>query len=421
MTEVKNSSLDLLSRQMSGSIRKEERDVEGPSGFKTMLKSKNQKKDSGKSETAESGDKKDTETSDAAASAVAAGMLEAQKPADNSKMTGQELIRSMLSDDTKTGGIQAVASGDGEKAQKIDPFQSMNQIRLQKLTGNAEGMKQSESGRTAVLPDGREEIPDAGLMDKLVMPVKGNQKEAQGKGILTQDKTAGPVTDLENEKNILAEQLLRKASAKALNQTEEEQVIPGGKTEEKQAPVKEEKKPENSMEIFQEKSHEPNQALHIQTNQDDISYTTVNAENLKDLEAKLSEQILNHIHAGKRDLEVQLEPHNLGKIQIKVSYEDNQVSVSVLCTESKTLKLLSQSAGDLGTILENNLERPIHIIVDKHESDYLNNQQDQGGRQEQRGQNQENRQEENREDFIQKLRLGIFETDSSDDIYTNYR
>ena len=111
---------------------------------------------------------------------------------------------------------------------------------------------------------------------------------------------------------------------------------------------------------------------------------------------------------------MQLEPHNLGKILIKVAYEKDQVSVSVVCTESKTLKMLSQSAGELGSILENNLERPIHVIVDKQQADYLNNNQEHQGNGREQQEHRQNQSDDFGDDFIQKLRLGISDLDSDE-------
>ena len=53
MTEVKNSSLDLLTRQMSDIRKSSEKPVDELSGFKTMIKSRNQKKDDKSPETKE--------------------------------------------------------------------------------------------------------------------------------------------------------------------------------------------------------------------------------------------------------------------------------------------------------------------------------------------------------------------------------
>jgi flagellar hook-length control protein FliK len=176
-----------------------------------------------------------------------------------------------------------------------------------------------------------------------------------------------------------------------------------------------EEKPENNSGIIRENSYEPAHRLRMESEKDGVTYTTVNAGNPEGLETKLSGPILKEIHAGRGDLDVQLEPHNMGKIRIRISYEDHQVSVAILCSESKTLKLLSQSAGELGSILEHDLERPVQIFVDKQEADYLNDQNGQSGGQNRNQSRQENRKEENREAFIQKLRLGIFETGNTQD------
>ena len=88
--------------------------------------------------------------------------------------------------------------------------------------------------------------------------------------------------------------------------------------------------------------------------------------------------------------------------------------MSIVCSESKTLKLLSHSAAEIGSILEANVERPFQVVVEKQEADYLQNQQQQkqDGGQEQQHQQQQKQADDNAEDFIQKLRLGFFGTDS---------
>jgi len=93
MTEVKNSSVDLLSRQLTSSRKQGEKAADGLSEFKAMLKSGNQKKD-GKSQ--ESGEPSDDKlpaaevTSEAAALAAAAGMAGVQEPEEKFQMAGQK-------------------------------------------------------------------------------------------------------------------------------------------------------------------------------------------------------------------------------------------------------------------------------------------------------------------------------------------
>ena len=420
MAEVKNSSIDLLTRQMPGSRKKEEKAVDGFSGFRTMLKSKNQKKDGVNEETKDSGNIAEGAAAETAAALAAAGTVEAQNPGDMLWLMGQGLVQK-LAEGPVTDNVQGVMPEEGEKVQVMDPFQTLNQLRFQNLSEKS-GQEAvfKEAAATALLPEAEEKTNDTGQADKTGMLIKADRKESTGHKespdleILGQADGSG--SDQAGKENILGTMQFKGASEAVSVRNEEESAAPvqKGKIEEK--PVfteKDEKKSEKNPGIIREDSHEPSHLLHIQSEKDEAVYTTVNAENLEGLETKLSQQILNQIHAGSKELDIQLEPHNLGKIRIRISYEDSQISISVLCSESRTLKLLSQSAGELGAILENNLERPIQILVDKQGADYLNNQKEQGGGQHQ--QQHENRKEESHEDFIQKLRLGIFETGGTED------
>lgn len=139
---------------------------------------------------------------------------------------------------------------------------------------------------------------------------------------------------------------------------------------------------------------------------------TVKAEQPEDLSQKLMDQIMKKAALRQKEFEVQLEPHNLGKISIKISYSENQTTVSVLCTEAKTLSLLSEHAKEMGAILETNLGTPTNIFVEKQDSNYLDQQKSDDGQKGWSGQEQNhsgrNRDgESNPSDFIQKLRLGI--------------
>lgn len=422
MAEVKNSTIDLLTRQMPVTRKKDERAVDGFSGFKTMLKSKNQKKDGGNAESKEPGDTKEDAVVDSSAAVIlaAVGILEAQNPEDMLRLMGQGLVQKLM-EDPLTDKIQEVMPEEGEKVQAMDPFQALNQLRFQNLTENpGQETAFKEDAASALLQEAEGNIPNADLTDGMM--VETNHKESSdqvkilGSEILGQAEGAG--SGREGKKGILEAIQLKGASEAVPVRKEEEAAMPVQRASLEKKPAffeEDEKKQEIKPEIFHESTHGPSHSLHIQPKKDEVVYTTVNAESLEDLETKLSEQILKQIHVGRGELDVQLEPYNLGKIHIKVSYEENQVSVSVLCSESKTLKLLTHSAGELGSILENNLERPVQILVDKQGADYLNDQKEQGSGQEQHQPQHENRKEENREDFIQKLRLGILDAGNTED------
>lgn len=430
MAEIKNSSVDMLVRQMPDNRKKDEKTADGPSGFKIMLKNKNQKKDSENTEPKEAkepGNQTEGTAVDAAAILAAAEAVKAQKPEAMLPLMGQELIQKPAEGSSLTDKVQGVMPEKGEKVQIIDPFHTLNQMKFQNLTKNSEQKPAfKENVVTAVLQGTAEKTPDTGLEDKTTVLGKANQKEVPdqkdflGLEFLRQSDQTGPgQKGVENNlKGLQFQGISEKMPVRKESETESS--IPAQKAKSEKTPVlaeKDEKNLEKGPGIVRENAYVPDHHLHISSKKGEATYTTVNvnAQTLEDLDTKLSQQILKQIHAGRGDLEVQLEPHNLGKIQIKIAYEDHQVSVSVLCSESKTLKLLSQSAGELGSILENNLERPVQILIDKQGTDYLNQQKDQSSGQEHHQPQQENKKEENREDFVQKLRLGIFETGNPED------
>nr|WP_288830520.1 flagellar hook-length control protein FliK [uncultured Clostridium sp.] len=421
MTEVKNSSVDLLSRQLTTSRKKEEKAAEGLSEFKTMLKNGTQKKDGKSQEPRESFEENPPTVevaSEAAALAAAAAMAKVQVLEEQFQMAGQEPEVQIME---AIGDVQTpvLVSEESGKIQTMDSFRVLDQFRFRQLTENGISAEKLDDGISMIMADSSKEKPDPIFLNAMATLQKTGKKEPVIQDIAGQKPEEAVNPD--GKKDILSEQPLMKAAETVSGLAEEEPVVILHKSssQEKPGPVDEDQ--DKIGKSLQEKPFEPERLWNRHLEKPEEVHTTVRAENSKELEAKLSEQILKQIREGNGELDIQLEPHNLGKIRIKISYEDNQISVSLLCTESRTLKLLSQSAGNLGSILESNLERPFQVLVDKQEPDYLNQQQEQGGRQGQSGQHQESQREENREDFIQKLRLGIFETESAEESGVGYR
>ncbi len=116
--------------------------------------------------------------------------------------------------------------------------------------------------------------------------------------------------------------------------------------------------------------------------------------------------------AGKSEFEIWLEPANLGKMAIKVAYENGRAMVSIMCTNEKTMELMSQNARHLGNILQQHTGDETVVVIDQPESDYLQqktDQEDQNGQQqeEQDGQQDQDQQDQDHESFLQQLRLGL--------------
>ncbi len=133
----------------------------------------------------------------------------------------------------------------------------------------------------------------------------------------------------------------------------------------------------------------------------------------EELPEKVTDQFMAKISEGIKEFEIHIEPVNLGKIAVKILYQAGQTTVSIMCSEKRTLDILGRNAGEIGQIIDKNLGGTTTIVVDKQESDYLNQTRDEN---QQNGRNGEQEQQEGRkkeegvddaQDFLQKLRLGL--------------
>ena len=139
--------------------------------------------------------------------------------------------------------------------------------------------------------------------------------------------------------------------------------------------------------------------------------TTVHVEQPEELPEKVTDQLLAKLAEGVKEFEIHIEPANLGKIAVKILYEGSQAHVSIICSEKRALDVLGQNARDIGNVLSKNFGGETTIIVDKQETDYLNQTRDENeqANQEQQKQkeNGKNQDSEDAEQFLQKLRLGL--------------
>ncbi|RKD33031.1 flagellar hook-length control protein FliK [Lacrimispora algidixylanolytica] len=399
---VNTSYVDLIDKPKSESSKKEGKTEEGIAGFKNLLKDKTQKKSTG-SENPKTEAKNNGE--DAGVQYIGNNpsdnkVVENDVPVQEQKLP-EEFLQSILSPGIFQGNKNSL-----ELSGKINPTQLLKSLNPDKQTEEIKGpgvvakgfenliLDESKKQTSVVLPKG----PGLALMGKKPELTETNASEKsqvvlEGPGVVKKETLTGP------------------GFAEAIKESVGPAFIKNEKTEAKE--VKEVKEEDGitlkAFENLNSRNPEPVHAIHGQ--EEKTVTMPVNENNPEELEDRLSKQILSQIKTGKDSMELQLEPHNLGKILLKVSYENNQVHVSIVCSESKTLKLISQSATEIGNILEANVERPFQVVVDKADVDYLNNrnQDQQGGGQEQQRQQQNQKQsDDGGDDFAQKLRLGMF-------------
>lgn len=138
---------------------------------------------------------------------------------------------------------------------------------------------------------------------------------------------------------------------------------------------------------------------------------TVHVEQPEELPEKVTNQLLSKLVEGVKEFEIHIEPANLGKLAIKVLYEGSQATISIVCSEKRALDVLGQNAREIGNIIERNLGEETTIIVEKQETDYLNQTRDEneqaGQEQQKQKENGKNQDNEDAGDFLQKLRLGL--------------
>lgn len=127
----------------------------------------------------------------------------------------------------------------------------------------------------------------------------------------------------------------------------------------------------------------------------------------------LGRMLSDKLPGAGRELVVELEPANLGKLTIKMVYEAGKAAVSIMATNPKTLEILNQKAGEIASILEEKTgqETIIYTESPKQENHEENPDGYQGRRGEQQGHEEKHQEKDDKhvdaESFAQQLRLGL--------------
>ena len=122
----------------------------------------------------------------------------------------------------------------------------------------------------------------------------------------------------------------------------------------------------------------------------------------------LADKIIVH---GNNEFDLQLEPENLGKIHVKLVFENGETKVSILCSTQKALEALNGSTDKLAAILENRTGNTTFVQVNQSEEqtyrqDY---QQQKGNEHNYQGDERKDKRSKNEKstDFLDQMRLGL--------------
>lgn len=124
---------------------------------------------------------------------------------------------------------------------------------------------------------------------------------------------------------------------------------------------------------------------------------------------QLAKGIENALKQGDRKLELELEPKNLGRVKIEmILQQDGSMRVLLHAEKPQTQLLLQRDAGDLQALLGRTTQQEVQVEASQQQQQQQFNYNGQNGH-EQQQQEQRRHREENGEDFLHQLRLGLID------------
>jgi flagellar hook-length control protein FliK len=128
---------------------------------------------------------------------------------------------------------------------------------------------------------------------------------------------------------------------------------------------------------------------------------------------QMADKIIYKMSEGKQEFDLQLNPKELGKLNIKLTFENGNAQVLITCSNSKAQNMMASLTDNIRSILESNtgVTSTVHLQQeDMLEGQY--NQDDFNGQSEARNRSQQQKEEAQTSDdfsFIDKLRLGLID------------
>ena len=125
---------------------------------------------------------------------------------------------------------------------------------------------------------------------------------------------------------------------------------------------------------------------------------------------KMAKTFVKEFTQGRREMEIALEPANLGKLTIKVAYDAGKAVVSILCSE-RNLDVISKNSAQIAGILQEYTGDDTKIVVEQPHADYLQQENEQNDQQqkepEYKKENDKASDDKDAADFLEQLRLGL--------------
>ena len=145
-------------------------------------------------------------------------------------------------------------------------------------------------------------------------------------------------------------------------------------------------------------------------------YETVDTQK-PEMDNQLADVIRGAVQTGQERIEIHLAPQNLGSLVIEMTKDANGALQVVLhASNARAAGVLNQHLDGLHTALQGYSQEEVHVEVQRGQESQEQHfkQADPDGRGQHQHRQQQERQEEapaNGQEFLQKLRLGLFGTD----------
>ena len=169
-----------------------------------------------------------------------------------------------------------------------------------------------------------------------------------------------------------------------------------------------EQKPAYSAEtpVFQEVSDIP-----IKVGEAEV---TEQPSEVRPLKTQLSEKLTQALEQGESKVELQLEPKNLGRVQVEMTWDqEGALHVSMYAENSRTRALLEQDLAGLRSVLSQNTQQEVRVEVSRQQESQQQNFYDgeSGGQNGRQQQEQHQGRQRSEQDFLHQLRLGLVSLD----------
>lgn len=129
---------------------------------------------------------------------------------------------------------------------------------------------------------------------------------------------------------------------------------------------------------------------------------------------EMADTILVRAAQDNREFEMQLNPEELGKVKIKMVFEEGKIHIAMTCDNQKAMDLLSSTSSRLKELIEERTGSEVNVHVEQESETPYHEQEKQNGREDAQ-QNTSHRQggkdKPDSMDFIQQLRLGLVEAE----------